>query len=163
MAGTSEGVIKAWLSRKRKSGGKTSAKEALKEFGRAAGEDTLQAGQSLFDLAKKWSVPLKQLLEENGITSPDQITAGMKLKIPAVKSDQQKALDAQQAKADREKRKAEREADRKKKAEERERRKKENEKRRAEKREQTLKSKAQKELDKQKKNEEKVLKALGIS
>lgn len=161
MAGTKEGVIKAWLSRKRASK-KNTAKDALKEFGRDATEDTLQAGQSLFDVAKKWSTPLKDILEANGITSADQITPGMKLKIPAVKSDQQKALDSQTSKVQREARKAQREADREAKKKERDTRNKERQASNAAKREQKLRDKAAKAAEKERDKEKKVLEALGV-
>lgn len=68
MAGTSEGVKKAWIKRKQM---KTSERT-----------DTLIEGMTLKEVAEKWNVSVKDVIKANGITSEDQIVAGMTVKIP---------------------------------------------------------------------------------
>lgn len=84
MPGTSEGVKKAWLKRKRK-GGKA------KVAPHPETQDTLKKGLTLNDLSKKWGVTVKQIIKLNKFTSLDQIKAGINVKIPALLSKEQKA------------------------------------------------------------------------
>ncbi len=45
---------------------------------------TIQQGDTLFGIAKSFSVTLDDLIAYNGITDPDAIEAGQRLKIPPV-------------------------------------------------------------------------------
>lgn len=87
MAGNSEGVKKAWLKRKRKGGSKKPAP-------RAETSDVMKKGDTIMSLAAKWGVSPKELIKLNGFTSPDQIKAGINIKIPAILSKEQKAANA---------------------------------------------------------------------
>lgn len=120
MAGTSEGVKKSWLKRKRGKG-RGKKVDPVKEFGRPETQDTLPKGFTLREMAKKWKVSVTELIKLNGFTKKEQIVGGMTVKIPAIKprkqreaEAEQKAIEANAKKIEREKKKAEREAKKKK-------------------------------------------------
>lgn len=68
MPGTSTGIRKGWEKRKRA----------------RVSEQTvsMEKGMTLVDVSKKSGVPVKTIIEYNGFTSPDQIKAGLVVKLP---------------------------------------------------------------------------------
>lgn len=72
MAGTSKGVKKGWLKRKKV------------VTPRPETSHVLQSGKNIASVAVKYNVPIRDVLKANGINSVDQIKSGLVLKIPAI-------------------------------------------------------------------------------
>lgn len=111
MAGTAEGVRKSWLKRKRGRKG-----IPLNKRPRPETEDTLKKGQTILELAKKWGVSAKSIIKLNNLKDPAQLVEGLKLRIPAILSKEQKeaeslkkAFESNKKKEEREKKKQEKE------------------------------------------------------
>lgn len=88
MPGTSEGVRKAWLKRKRK--GKKAAPKPRPET-----TAIMKKGDTLASMAKQWGVSVKSIIKLNGFKDPSEIKVGINVKIPAILSKEEKAKNAE--------------------------------------------------------------------